>query len=124
MTRTDQADWLAERTFRSPSFVVQLLLLIMVVVGIAALVEIEREQMKAEADRQKIEQIAKHIESCVEPTGDCARRGERTASTAVRAINQISIYAAYCASVHQGPTPVKIRDVEMCVQRQLQRTRL
>lgn len=41
---------------------------------------------------------AELIKSCVEPSGDCFRQGQRRTATAVADINRVVILAAACAS--------------------------
>lgn len=75
------------------------LLAVVTIVRTTTLVELIREDQKAGQARSKeTNRIANQIESCTTPAGECYQRSQRNTGAAVSTINEITVYAAACAS--------------------------
>lgn len=76
-----------------------LMLLLVNVSRTGAIVETIRETQKSNTTlTQDTHTTADLIKSCVEPSGDCFRQGQRRTASAVADINRVVILAAACAS--------------------------
>lgn len=70
---------------------------------------------ETQLNTETIERLAEDIESCTTPEGECAKRNARATADAIATINEITIFAAACAT--QGnDTATEIR---LCVENQL-----
>lgn len=54
----------------------------------------------------------KAILSCTSPTGKCFKRGQANLAFAIKSVNEVSIYAATCASNLPRPS---VDEIEKCV---------
>lgn len=52
------------------------------------------------------------IKDCTQPSGECYKRSQRQAASAVASINRVAIYAAACAAQYHHPT---VEQVQSCV---------
>lgn len=52
------------------------------------------------------------VEDCTNPAGECAQRGQKSTSTAVASINEISAYAAVCAD---RPGSQSLAEIRACI---------
>lgn len=75
----------------------------------AALGVVVHQQSSSEAERATIantskrtESIAEQIKSCVDPEGECAKRGQATTAEAVAALNRATLVIVKCADEYDG----------------------
>lgn len=115
----------ANINIRNPVFIIELLLIILLIAilyAVTSLRGVTAELRDSQTERISLSTqngiILREIKSCTDPEGACAKRGAAQQLEAIQTINQISVYAAYCASVQ--PAPVSVTDVETCVSKQLE----
>jgi hypothetical protein len=89
-----------------------LLLLLYVVAQTYALLTTVRETQKSASSAV----IA--IEDCTTPGRDCFEESQKRTGGVVSDINEVAVYAAYCAD---QPGAITVQDIEQCVLNQLAR---
>ena len=103
---------MADRTIRSPVFVVLLMLFIVLVVLLYAVVklnsvaqDINDDQQPAAEARGRILDLQTQIKDCLQPTGECSKRNAQGSKN-------ISVAIVYCA---KQPEVLTKDDVIQCV---------
>lgn len=61
---------------------------------------------------------SKRLLDCTSPQGKCYQDGNRRTGEAIGNINRVSIYAAYCAKI---PVNVTAKQIENCINAELQK---
>lgn len=97
-----------------------------VVVGIAVLVIAvalplwldRRDDQRSAEQRVRLERVAREIESCTTPEGECTKRNAANTAVAVRDLQLTTVFAAYCAINTGADTPEVL---EACVGQEITR---
>lgn len=109
---------LAKNTIYSRRWVIDMLLFILIVALLFILAGLRVTNNRILQVGRQNTTILKEVKSCTDPIGACAQRGNQTTRDAVSNINNITIYAAYCASKQQPP--VSADAVKRCVEQELE----
>lgn len=109
------------RLWREPLWWVALAVLTCLVLLSTAMLLIVRRSDESRAQRDRLTTISEQnsdlleqVQSCVDPAGTCAKRGARTTSEAVSALNRATVVIVECADAFDGDAAI-----DACIARRL-----
>lgn len=104
----------APRLWREPVWLLTVgVMTVLVVVSLAMFLLVQRSDESAK-QRHRIEDVQQQIKSCVDPAGECARRGSEQTQRAVEQLNRATVAVVECADAYDGKAAI-----DACVQRAL-----
>lgn len=125
-SRSDPLQKLPNQTVYNRAFIILVLIALLLLAAITTNLQLRSVANDIQEDTnarvalaEQNNKILNTLKDCTTPQGKCYQRSNDRTGSVVGTINQVSVFAAYCASVE--PPPVNVQAVEQCVKSQLER---
>lgn len=102
------------RLWRSPLWLLSIVGLTVLVMLSAAVLVLIRGQQSGDEQRQQLVDLTESVRSCVDPNGECAKRGREQTGAAVAELQLAQLVAVECADAYDGRAAI-----ERCVAERL-----